>query len=103
MGQRRVHGQGVQFENAIKSCDVVLYFNVSDETMTKRLLNRALTSGRVDDNEETIRKRLQTFHECTQPVCDYYFKKGKLIEVKAEGTPDFIFDKTCKILKERVF
>jgi len=81
----------------------VLYFNVTDETMTKRLLNRAKTSGRVDDNEETIKKRLITFHECTQPVCDYYFKKGKLIEVKAEGTPDFIFDKTCKILKERIF
>lgn len=102
-GYPREVPQGVQFETAIKSCDVVLYFNVSDETMTKRLLNRAKTSGRVDDNEETIKKRLLTFHECTQPVCDYYFKKGKLIEVKAEGTPDFIFDKTSKILKERVF
>jgi len=102
-GYPREVPQGVQFENVIKSCDVVLYFNVTDETMTKRLLNRAKTSGRVDDNEETIKKRLITFHECTQPVCDYYFKKGKLIEVKAEGTPDFIFDKTCKILKERVF
>jgi len=102
-GYPREVPQGVQFENVIKSCDVVLYFNVTDETMTKRLLNRAKTSGRVDDNEETIKKRLLTFHECTQPVCDYYFKKGKLIEVKAEGTPDFIFDKTCKLLKEKVF
>jgi len=102
-GYPREVPQGVQFENLIKSCDTVLYFNVTDETMTKRLLNRAKTSGRVDDNEETIKKRLITFHECTQPVCDYYFKKGKLIEVKAEGTPDFIFDKTCKILKERIF
>jgi len=102
-GYPREVPQGVQFENAIKPCDVVLYFNVTDETMTKRLLHRAKTSGRVDDNEETIKKRLLTFHECTQPVCDYYFKKGKLIEVKAEGTPDFIFDKTCKLLKEKVF
>lgn len=102
-GYPREVPQGVQFETGIKGCEVVLYFNVTDETMTKRLLNRAKTSGRVDDNEETIKKRLLTFHECTQPVCDYYFKKGKLIEVKAEGTPDFIFDKTCKILKERVF
>jgi len=102
-GYPREVPQGVQFETAISPCDVTLYFNVSDETMTKRLLNRALTSGRVDDNEETIRKRLQTFHECTQPVCDYYFKKGKLIEVKAEGTPDFIFEKTSKLLNERVF
>jgi len=102
-GYPREVPQGVQFETLIKACDVVLYFNVTDETMTKRLLNRAKTSGRVDDNEETIKKRLLTFHECTQPVCDYYFKKGKLIEVKAEGTPDFIFEKTCKLLKEKVY
>lgn len=49
--------------------------------MTKRLLGRAETSGRVDDNEETIKKRLKTFHDITTPVVDYYEKEGKLKKV----------------------
>ena len=59
----------------------MLYFHVSDETMTKRLLGRAETSGRVDDNEETIKKRLKTFHDITSPVVDYYEGQGKLKKV----------------------
>lgn len=46
--------------------------------MTKRLLGRGQTSGRVDDNEETIKKRLKTFHDVTKPVIDHYSKKGKV-------------------------
>ena len=49
--------------------------------MTKRLLGRAETSGRVDDNEETIKKRLKTFHDITTPVVEYYEKEGKLKKV----------------------
>ena len=54
---------------------------VADETMKKRLLHRAETSGRVDDNEETIVKRLKTFHNHTQPVIDYYSKQSKVCKV----------------------
>ena len=46
--------------------------------MTKRLLGRAATSGRADDNEETIKKRLVTFHSVTTPVIDHYTKSGKV-------------------------
>ena len=53
----------------------------SDETMTKRLLHRGQTSGRVDDNEETIKKRLKTFHNQTMPVLDLYERQNKLAEV----------------------
>jgi adenylate kinase family enzyme len=51
-------------------CDVkfLLYFESSEETMTARLLERGKTSGRSDDNEETIKKRLVTFNTETQPV-----------------------------------
>lgn len=49
--------------------------------MTKRLLGRAQTSGRVDDNEETIKQRLKTFHDVTTPVIDYYSKKNMVQKV----------------------
>ncbi|ETE56015.1 hypothetical protein L345_18276 [Ophiophagus hannah] len=44
--------------------------------MVKRLLKRGETSGRVDDNEETIKKRLETYYKATEPVIAYYEKKG---------------------------
>lgn len=49
--------------------------------MTKRLLHRGQTSGRVDDNEATIKNRLQTFHNQTLPVLDLYEKQGKVAAV----------------------
>ena len=67
-GYPREVDQGRRFEDAIKPCDKVIYFNVSDKTMTSRLTFRGQTSGRVDDNAETIKKRLVTFHQATQPV-----------------------------------
>lgn len=66
----------------VTEAQFVLYFEVSDETMTKRLLGRAETSGRVDDNEETIKKRLATFHDITKPVITYYEKLDKLKTVR---------------------
>ena len=51
---------------------MVLSFDVSDETMTTRLINRGKSSGRSDDNAETIKKRLVTFHEQTDPTIQFY-------------------------------
>jgi len=90
-GYPREVKQGVQFESEIMEAALVIYFEVSGETMTQRLLGRAKTSGRVDDNIETIKKRLDTFYKQTEPVVDHYKKQGKLVQVKAEGSVDAIF------------
>ncbi|KAL3872035.1 hypothetical protein ACJMK2_040004 [Sinanodonta woodiana] len=96
-GYPRELEQGKRFENEVTKCQFVLYFEVSDETMTKRLLGRALSSGRVDDNEETIKKRLVTFHNITTPVIDYYEKQGKVKKVSAEAGPNEVFEEVMKI------
>ena len=57
----------------------ILYFDVSDATMTERLLHRGKSSGRADDNEETIKKRLVTFHQHSKPVIDAYASKCKSV------------------------
>ncbi len=72
---------GSQCLHQVAPVKSVLYFEVADETMVKRLLKRAETSNRVDDNEETIKKRLATFHSVTQPVIDYYHEQGKCTTV----------------------
>lgn len=49
--------------------------------MTQRLLERGKTSGRVDDNEETIKKRLETFHNQTKPLIDHYKDKSNIVSL----------------------
>ena len=74
------------FARQVAPVECVLYFEVADETMVKRLLKRAETSGRVDDNEETIKKRLKTFHDLTRPVIEHYNKQGKVHTVSVTPT-----------------
>jgi len=46
--------------------------------MKSRIMKRGESSGRSDDNEETVANRIQTFHANNQPVIDYYNKRRKL-------------------------
>ena len=73
-----------------------MYFELSDEIMTQRLLKRAETSGRVDDNEVTIKKRLTTFHNATKPVVDYYEEKNKIIKVRGKDNYWACHKRQCK-------
>lgn len=71
---------------------------VEEEELIARLLNRGKTSGRADDNLETIQKRLEVFHAQTKPVCAYYSKKGKYHAVEGMGTIQEIGDKIEAII-----
>ena len=51
--------------------------------MTERLLNRAKTSGRVDDKIEVIKKRFHTYNNETQPVINYFLKHNKALIINA--------------------
>merc|ERR1712042_395401 len=88
-GYPREVRQGIAFDKLVKKADTCVYFNVSDKTMTQRLLKRAETSGRADDNEETIKKRLVTFHQHSEPVIAAY--KAKCSVIPAERTVDEIY------------
>ncbi|XP_054282912.1 adenylate kinase isoenzyme 1 isoform X1 [Macrosteles quadrilineatus] len=88
-GYPRELAQGQEFEKSIKPCDLVLYMKASDATLKARLLKRAETSGRTDDNEETILKRLKTFHDHSDPIINNYTSKVK--EIDSERDPEVIF------------
>lgn len=60
---------------------LLLYVDAGKETMVKRLLKRGETSGRVDDNEETIKKRLETYYKATEPVITFYKSRGIVRQV----------------------
>lgn len=66
----------------VRPCDLMLSFECSEEIMTKRILDRAATSGRVDDNEETLKKRFASNKTETQPVIDHYDNLGKVAKAR---------------------
>lgn len=90
-GYPREVAQANMFEKEIQPILTVIYLEVSDETMTKRLLKRGESSGRVDDNTETIKKRIASFHQHTKPVLLHYQSTGRAAVVKAEGGINEIF------------
>ena len=52
---------------------------------------RGETSGRSDDNEEVITKRIKEYHAKTAIVASHYDAQGKLVNIKGEGSVDDIF------------
>nr|CAH7769570.1 unnamed protein product [Callosobruchus chinensis] len=78
-GYPREKEQGILFEKNVAPVNLVLFFDAADETLVQRLMGRALTSGRVDDNEETIKKRLHTFNTHNDQVIAQYPDKLKKV------------------------
>ena len=66
-----------------RSLDVILFFDLDDETAKERALGRSLAEGRTDDTAESIERRLALYHEQTEPVVEYYRTTGKLVPLHA--------------------
>ena len=96
-GFPRAVDQGEAFEAAIKPCEFVLFLDCPKETMQERLLKRGETSGRADDNLETIAKRFDTFMEVSMPVMDHF--ADKVHKVSSVPAPDEVFAEVCKVFE----
>merc|ERR1711916_123547 len=71
-GFPRAMDQCEGFESSVVPGKCCLFFNCPEETLLERLMKRAETSGRSDDNIESIRKRFRTYQETTMPVIDFF-------------------------------
>ncbi len=106
--------------------DYVIFIKISDETAIKRISGRRICKDngetfniytfpkeelekfkdcsevvqREDDNEETVKTRLQVFHEDTMPVIRFYKNQGNLIEIDGEGTPEEVLELVVESLKK---
>ncbi|XP_022731342.1 UMP-CMP kinase isoform X4 [Durio zibethinus] len=97
-GFPRTEENRIAFEQIIGvEPNVVLFFDCPEEEMVKRVLNR--NQGRVDDNLETIRKRLKVFEALNLPVINYYSQRGKLYKINAIGTVDEIFEQVHPVFR----
>jgi len=73
----------------------MLFLEVSEDEMLQRLAHRGLSSGRSDDNEETIRKRFRTYLRDSMPVVEALQERGAVRSVDAQGSPDDVFARVC--------
>ncbi|ORZ31286.1 adenylate kinase-domain-containing protein [Catenaria anguillulae PL171] len=96
-GFPRKMDQAEAFEDTVAGADFILYFECPEKEMERRLLKRGETSGRVDDNIESIRKRFVTFRDTSFPVIDKYRSLGKVHEVSCLDTPDKVYSQVRAI------
>ena len=97
-GFPRALDQGRSFEDRVQPADFVLFFDCPLETMTERLLERGLTSGRSDDNMETIRKRFDTFTSQSLPVLDAYMERGTANVISSVPSPDEVYSEVISVM-----
>lgn len=80
-GHPRTLGEAEELDK-IWQVDKIVYINISDEEAVKRLTAR----GRADDTPEVIKKRLEIYHQETEPALEHYRQKGLLEEINGERT-----------------
>ena len=75
---------------------VMLDLEVPEDELMVRLIKRGKDSGRADDNEETIKKRLHVYHSQTSPLIDWYKNEKKYQHINGLGTMDGSFADICE-------
>ena len=75
---------------------VMVDLDVPEEELMVRLIKRGKDSGRDDDNEETIKKRLLVYHSQTAPLIDWYKNEKKYQHINGLGTMEGIFAEICE-------
>lgn len=75
---------------------VMVDLDVPEEELMVRLIKRVKDSGRADDNEETIKKRLHVYHSQTAPLIDWYKNEKKYQHINGLGTMEGIFAEICE-------
>ncbi len=76
----------------------MIELDVPEDELMSRLVKRGLESGRSDDNEETIKKRLDVYHNQTSPLIDWYEKEGLRRPINGLGALDRIFADICAVI-----
>ncbi|MFT7817631.1 adenylate kinase isoenzyme 1-like [Arapaima gigas] len=93
-GYPREVRHGEEFEKKIGASSLLLHMDAKAETLVKRLMTR----GRTDDQEETIRKRLELYYKAIEPVIAYYKGRGIVRKIDAEGSVDDVFSQVTSAI-----
>jgi adenylate kinase len=102
-GFPRTIAQAEAFDKFLKSrktkVNALVALDVPEAEIVARIKSRGLSSGRADDNDESIiRKRFHVYQQETMPVFAHYQKKKCVHQINGVGTLDEIFARICTIL-----
>jgi adenylate kinase len=84
-----------------KEITILIDLHVDNQELINRLLKRGETSGRSDDNMDTIKKRLEVYQSKTAPVSDFYKNKNKYALDNGMGTIDEIFSRISNVIDSK--
>jgi adenylate kinase len=79
---------------------LVLYLEVDEAELFKRIMHRSQISGRTDDNAEVIRRRIEVYGQQTYPLIDYYKMQGKCVSIDGMRTIDEVYADLCKVIDD---
>jgi adenylate kinase len=79
---------------------VVPFIDVSQDVLVERLAKRAEIEGRADDNEETIRVRMDVYQSETAPLLEYYKNRDLLVKINGEQTIDEVTADLTKVVQQ---
>jgi adenylate kinase len=83
-----------------KQLDLVLELQVPDEVAVERLTRRAALEGRPDDTPEGIRRRLELYHEETEPLVEFYRSRGNVVGIHGDRTENEVFAEIQQALEQ---
>ncbi|MEM9587111.1 MAG: adenylate kinase [Planctomycetota bacterium] len=86
-------------EQQDQSLDWVLDLQVQEDELVRRLMKRAESEDRADDNLATIRRRLTVFHDQTAPLLSHYRQRGLAVAIDGMQSPDAVFADIMKVVK----
>lgn len=77
----------------------ILSITLPDVMVFERIQHRAMIEGRMDDaNKDIIQNRINTYHQKTEPLIDFYKRQGKYQEVDGTGTIEEVFENISKLV-----
>lgn len=85
-----------------KKISVLIEMCINDQVLIDRILTRAETSGRSDDNMETLTKRLAIYKTQSRPACEFYKKLNKYTAVDGRGTIEEVFERISTIIDSKL-
>ena len=88
--------------NQNKEISVLIEIRINDDALINRVLARAATSGRADDNLETMKKRLEIYKTQSTPASRFYNSLNKYAAVDGLGTIDEIFRRISAVIDSKL-
>lgn len=91
--------EGIHYDKTLK-INLVIYFKVAEEESIRRILLRGQSSGRADDNHDTVQKRLHEYYKLTKPLAEYYYHRNKFEIIDGMRSINDVFQDVVKAIEK---